>query len=287
MNSWNAILKDVLISPQITQLKQFVKGERDSGKKIYPESKNVFRAFDECPFNDVKVVIVGQDPYHTPGTADGLAFSTKQSQRPKTQEIIFKEIYKDLNIQEFHCMTFEEYFPTNDLTKWAHNGFLLLNTALTVEEGKPNSHQGKGYELIIEKAIRSLVELNDRQIVFLFWGSEAKKYERLIKGKHVFFSASHPSAELYKSKAGFLGCKHFSIVRDILPAMNRNGPVSIDLTHKFDKEKAKQQVRDIYPELANDICKYIDDRLIIHVPVNPLSYEADLKEFELSFSTKY
>jgi uracil-DNA glycosylase len=287
--TWKEVLAPALSSPKMQEAKKFLKKERET-KNIYPDGKSVFRAFDLCTYDNTKVVILGQDPYHTPGTADGLAFSTKQSKTPKSLEIIFKEIYKDLNIQYFHNETFEEFFPTNNLENWANNGFLLLNTSFTVEEGKPNSHANIGWDEVIKQVFKGLNK-KDHQVVFLLWGNEAKKYKGLIdpKSKHIFFEANHPASEIYNpGKGGFYGCRHFSIIRDILPTIDgRNIFQSANLDSCFDSEKAKKLVRENYPKNADSICDYIDKQLIIHVPFNKEIYWDEIRKFEKMISTKY
>jgi uracil-DNA glycosylase len=287
MNNWNEILAPTLQSEKMQEIKTFLKEQRTK-VKIYPEGKNVFRAFDLCPFPKTRVVILGQDPYHTEGTADGLAFSTKQEKRPPSLEIIFKEIYKDLNIQYYYNVTLDEFFPTNNLEKWARNGFLLLNTALTVEEGKPGSHKDLGWEMVTKAVIEALNQRGDT--IFLLWGKEAQKYADFIDAtkKNVFFTAAHPAAELYKEDAGFLGCRHFSIVRDCIPLLEgRNVFPTFGLDACFDKDKAKEIVKVHYPDNAEKLCDYIDKELIIHIPINRDLYWEEIRKFEKNLSTKY
>jgi uracil-DNA glycosylase len=287
-NNWKSILAPVLESAKITELKAFLKKERET-KKIYPEGKDIFRAFDLCPYENTKVVIIGQGPYHTPGTADGIAFSTKQDKRPPSLEVIFKEIYKDLNIQYFQDITFEEFFPSNNLEKWTQMGFLLLNSALTVEEGKPDSHLDIGWQNVIKTAIEGL-NAKEHQVIILLWGKEAKQFEQYVdpKSKNVVFTASHPAAELYKEGAGFYGCRHFSLIRDILPQINGiNIFPTVNLDCCFDKEKAKELIKSFYPMESEKICQYIDKELIIHVPFNKDKYWEEVRKFEKNISTIY
>ena len=287
MNNWNTILAPVLQSDKMQDIKAFLKTERAS-KNIYPEGKDVWRSFDLCPFDNTKVVILGQDPYHTPGTADGLAFSSRQKEIPKSLQIIFKEIYRDMNIQYYHNVTMEEFFPTPNLEKWAKGGILLLNTAFTVEEGKPGSHKDIGWEIVIKAVIEAL---NQRgRTIFLLWGQEAQKYAPMIDltKKNVFFTASHPAAELYKENAGFLGCRHFSIVRDSIPILSGNNLFpTLGLDACFDKEKAKNIVKTHYPKEADRLCDYIDRELIIELPINKDLYWEECNKFEKMLSTKY
>jgi uracil-DNA glycosylase len=287
--TWNEILTPVLSTPRMRELQAFLKSERQN-KKIYPEGKDVFRAFDLCTYEQTKVVILGQDPYPWEGVADGLAFSSRKKEWPKSLEVIFKEIYQDLNIQYFHNVTIEEFFPTADLTNWTKLGILLLNVVLTVEENKSGSHKGKGWELVIEEVFKAL-DKKEHQVIYLLWGRDAQEYQQYIKNpKHVVLTAPHPAAELYKDSNGtdkFTGCRHFSIVRDILPMINKSNIYNqVDLDSCFDKAKAKAIVREHYPIEADKICNYIDKDLILHIPVNRDNYFNYLHEIEAAFSTK-
>lgn len=288
MTNWKSILAPILESKKISELKAFLKDER-SKKNIYPEGKDIFRAFDLCPYEKTKVVIIGQNPYHTPGTADGLAFSTRQDKRPPSLEVIFKEIYRDLNIQYFQDITFEEFFPSNNLEKWTNMGFLLLNSSLTVEEGKPESHLDIGWQDVIKTTVEGL-NSKEHQVIFLLWGKEAKQFEQYVdpKSKNVVFTASHPDTELYIENAGFYGCRHFSLVRDVLPIINGiNIFPTVNLDSAFDKEKAKNIVKSFYPIEAEKICNYIDNELIIHIPLNKEFYWEKVHEFEKNIGTSY
>ena len=144
--TWKEVLAPAMEHPKIIELKKYLKNEREKGIHIYPEGKDIFRAFNLTPFDQVRVVILGQDPYHKAGQADGLSFSTRSEQTPASLRVIFKEIFKDFNVQYFHEESFDSFFPTNNLENWANRGFLLLNTVLTVEENKPGSHKDLGWE---------------------------------------------------------------------------------------------------------------------------------------------
>jgi uracil-DNA glycosylase len=284
--TWNEILGPVLASPKMADVKQFIKEGRLI-KNIYPDGKSVFRAFDMCQYDDTKVVILGQDPYPTEGTADGLAFSSATT-IPGSLQIIFKEIYRDLNIQYFHNITFEEFFPTGNLENWTKMGFLLLNTALTVEEGKPGSHKDIGWEVVTE-AVFDALNKKDHQIIFLLWGNEAKEYEKLVKNpKHICLTAPHPAAELHNPDGPrFSGCRHFSIVRDILATLYPGDAFrSINLDSCFSKEQAKKIIKEHYPIDSQKLCEYIDKDLFINVPVNKEEYFSALRNIEFGFSTK-
>jgi uracil-DNA glycosylase len=288
MTTWSEIFAPVLVLPRIVELKNFVKQERLT-KKIWPLPEDVFRAFDLCSFANTKIVIIGKEPYNTPGTADGLAFSTRAALTPPMLQVIFKEIYQDLNIQYFHDITYEEFFPTNNLEKWAKYGFLLLNSSLTVEEGKPESHIGKGWELIIRAAIEAL---NQKPTVTLLclWGSHARQFAEFVDphSKIVLMEAPHPAAELVKENAGFTHCRHFSIIRDVLPTIEgKNLYKDLCLDAYFDKKHAKELVKECYPLDAEKINYYIDHDLFIHIPVNKEKYYDEMKKIETVLSTKY
>ena len=238
---------------------------------------------------EIKNPGVNKSPYSTKDTADGLAFSTRQEKIPPTLEIIFKEIYKDMNIQYMRNVSFEEFFPTGNLEKWAKGGFLLINSCLTVEEGKPGSHKDIGWDMVLRTAVEALIKKTDHQVIFLLWGNEAKRFAPLITPPHVFFEAAHPAAELHSpGKGGFYGCRHFSIVRDIKPMLSHeNAFRTMNLDSCFDKELAKKIVRENYSLDADKMCEYIDKELMIHVPVNKEAYWKEITKFEDLISTRY
>lgn len=173
--------------------------------EIYPDMKDIFRAFEISNLDDVKVVIFGQDPYYLPGVADGLAFSTKQSKTPASLKNIFKELkneYPDLIIE------------TNDLTSWAQQGVLLVNASLTVMKNMPNSHAYLGWSYVIKEAIEYINE-NRHNVIFLLWGNQAKKFKSLIdEEKHHVLMSAHPSP--LSANNGFFGNNHFKIANQIL-----------------------------------------------------------------------
>lgn len=197
--SWKEHLKDEFEKPYFKELTDFVKKEYTS-KTIYPAPKNIFRAFDLCPFEEVKVVILGQDPYHGPGQANGLCFSVNEDVHlPPSLQNIYKEIQADLNITP----------PTNgNLDDWARQGILLLNATLTVRAHQAGSHQSQGWEQFTDAAVRALSE-NRENIVFLLWGSYAqRKGSHIHPKKHHILKSPHPSP--LSAHRGFFGCKHFS-----------------------------------------------------------------------------
>lgn len=285
--TWKEILAPAMEHPKMVELKKYIKNEREKGIKIYPEGKDTFRAFNLTPYEQARVVILGQDPYHTPGTADGLCFSSRGSKTPPSLRVIFKEIFKDFNIQYFHEENFEEFFPKNNLDNWAKNGFLLLNTVLSVEEGKPGSHKDMGWEVLIDTVFKALNK-REEPVIFLLWGKYAQGYRDRIAEHHIALSAPHPAAELNgQTDPIFSGCGHFSAVRDILPTLKgMNLFKTANLDYCFDKEKAKQIIKESYPLIAEDVCNYIDKEMIIHIPVDRDAYWKYIRNFEKSLSTK-
>lgn len=205
--SWLEILKDEFEKEYMLKLKAFLKEEKEAGYTIYPKSKDIFNAFDKTPFDDVKVVILGQDPYHGPNQANGLAFSVQKGVSiPPSLQNIFKELKA-----EFPEFTMPKY---GDLTKWAEQGVMLLNSTLTVRANQPGSHQKKGWEIFTNKVIQ---EISNRKqnVVFLLWGKFAQAKAELIDAqKHYLLTAAHPSP--YSANNGFFGCNHFLKTNQIL-----------------------------------------------------------------------
>lgn len=203
--SWKLLLIDEFDKPYFKDLIGFVKEEYKS-KEIYPPGKNIFKAFNECTVDDVKVVILGQDPYHTSGVANGLAFSANADQKiPPSLRNIYKEIRSDLQI---------EPPDSPDLSSWAKQGVLLLNATLTVEKGKAGSHQGKGWEEFTDEVIKRLSELTEN-LVFFLWGAYAQKKGLVIdKSKHLIIESPHPSP--FSADKGFFGSKPFSKANEYL-----------------------------------------------------------------------
>jgi uracil-DNA glycosylase len=203
---WTEVLKGENEKPYFRELLSFVESERAKGKKIYPANSEVFSALQLTPFSEVKVVVLGQDPYHGPGQAHGLSFSVKPSvQIPPSLKNIFKELGADVNFQ----------IPsTGYLSNWASQGVLLLNAVLTVEDSKPGSHAGKGWETFTDRVIKELAE-NREHLVFMLWGSHAQKKAQAVDPvKHLVLKAPHPSP--LSAHRGFLGCKHFSQANEYL-----------------------------------------------------------------------
>ncbi|ORU90421.1 MAG: uracil-DNA glycosylase [Cycloclasticus sp. symbiont of Poecilosclerida sp. M] len=204
--SWKPFLDDELEQPYMLVLKEFLRLEKNETKVIYPHSSHWFHALEAAPLPDVKVVILGQDPYHQPHQAHGLCFSVQPDVRiPPSLINIYKELESDLNIpRALHGC----------LVNWAKQGVLLLNSVLTVEYNEANAHQGKGWETFTDKIIRTVAEENEH-VVFLLWGSYAQKKGAFIDAqKHLVLKAPHPSP--LSAHRGFLGCKHFSKTNDYL-----------------------------------------------------------------------
>lgn len=202
---WKQFIDTELTKPYMVELRAKVK-ERRLQTNVYPPSHLTFNAFIQCPYDQVKVVILGQDPYHTPGMAHGLAFSALQGNTPPSLKNIFSEIYTDIFNGNTGGVNVSQH---NDLSQWAHQGVLLLNTVLTVEEGKAKSHAGMGWETFTKTAV-SMVNNHNRKLVFMLWGKDAKEYRKFIDDKkHLVLEADHPASAVY-SEGKWFGNKHFS-----------------------------------------------------------------------------
>lgn len=210
--SWKSLLRDEFSKDYFIDMAERVRGEYKN-KTIYPDSRDIFNAFDSAPVSSVKVVIIGQDPYHGPGQAHGLCFSVPRGiQTPPSLANIYKELHDDLGI---------EIPDHGDLSSWARQGVLLLNSVLTVEEYKANSHKGIGWEKFTESAIERLS--TDREgIVFILWGRQAQDKQRIIDSqKHLVLTSVHPSP--LSAYNGFFGCRHFSKANDYLSGNGTDG----------------------------------------------------------------
>ncbi|MGR3973858.1 MAG: uracil-DNA glycosylase [Candidatus Rhabdochlamydia sp.] len=208
--SWFNQLQAEIEKPYIQQLKNFLQQEMEQGKQIYPPQEQIFHAFLSTPFDEVKVVIIGQDPYHGKGQAHGLSFSVLPHVKiPPSLKNIYKEIESDLGIPAPQ---------TGCLDYLAKQGVLLLNATLTVREGEPKSHHGKGWEQFTDAVVDLLVKKTD-PVVFLLWGASAKEKGQRAKGTHhAVFEAAHPSPY---SATQFLGCKHFSKTNQFLEQVGK------------------------------------------------------------------
>jgi len=215
-DSWRSVLEPVLASPKSRALGGFLKAEEAAGKTIYPPRGTRLSALELTPLDKVKVVILGQDPYHGPGQAHGLSFSVQGGVRvPPSLVNIYKELESDLGLPRA---------AHGNLSQWARQGVLLLNAALTVEDGKPASHQGKGWEEITDAVVAAVAAKTD-PCVFLLWGSHARKKALSVPGlmtsHHLVLTAPHPSP--LSAHSGFLGCKHFSQANAFLESKARGG----------------------------------------------------------------
>lgn len=203
-NSWDLLLKEDFESESYQKLRAFLAAEYRT-RRIYPDMHDIFNALKTTPYEDVKAVILGQDPYHGAGQAHGMCFSVKEGvPAPPSLVNIFKEIETDLGIVN----------TSPYLVPWAKQGVLLLNTVLTVREGQPNSHKDKGWEVLTDSIIRKL-NAREQPIVFILWGGNARSKKSLITNRqHLILECPHPSP--LSAYAGFFGCRHFSKCNDFL-----------------------------------------------------------------------
>ena len=205
--SWKTPLAATFLTPYMANLRYFLAEEKKQGKTIYPPASEYFNALNTTPLSQVKVVILGQDPYHGVGQAHGLCFSVRKGIAiPPSLRNVYRELSTDVNAQ-----------PVNhgDLSAWAQQGVLLLNSVLTVEAGLAASHQGRGWELFTDEVIKVINE-QCQGVVFLLWGSYAqKKGQHIDTQKHLVLKAAHPSP-MAANRGGFFGCKHFSLANAYL-----------------------------------------------------------------------
>ena len=209
-NGWKRIIDEERVKPYFIDLKRFLLDEYEK-YKIYPKKSDIFKTFELTDFSNVKVVILGQDPYHQPSQAHGLCFSVNKGIKvPPSLVNIYKEINSDLGCK----------IPGHgNLTKWAKQGVLLLNTIMSVRESSPMSHSNKGWEIFTDKIIKELND-DDSPKVFLLWGSPSRKKKTLITNpKHLILECAHPSP--LSAYNGFFGCKHFSKTNEFLKKNNR------------------------------------------------------------------
>ena len=212
-DSWKQVLKEEFEKPYFEQIVNFLKTERAAGKTTFPSGPNIFNAFNKTPFDKVKVVILGQDPYHGFGQAHGLSFSVLPGVKiPPSLQNIFKEIKADIGVEN----------PPNfgDLTHWAEQGILLLNAALTVRDGEPMSHAKIGWAQFTDAVIKTISDKKEN-VIFLLWGKFAQDKQVLINtDSHYILKAAHPSP--LSAHNGFFGCKHFSKTNEILVKHGKN-----------------------------------------------------------------
>ena len=209
--SWKENLQSLLKEEYFVALRKRVREfYQDPAVRVYPQPQDLFSAFDNCPFDQVRVVILGQDPYHGPGQAHGLSFSVPEGKRvPPSLDNIFKEIKSDVGTDS----------PEHgNLIRWAKQGVFLLNAILTVEAGRPASHHNIGWEKFTDDVI-GLLSREREHLVFMLWGNYAKQKQGLIdEGRHLVLTAAHPSP--YSAANGFFGCKHFSRANEYLAEHN-------------------------------------------------------------------
>ena len=213
--SWKSVLHDEFEKDYFKKLTDFVRGEYLSGKTIYPEPKNIFNAFNLCAFDDVKVVIIGQDPYHEPGQAHGLCFSVQSGvDFPPSLQNIYKEIESDIG---------HKSITNGDLTDWARQGVLLLNSTLTVRAHDAASHAGHGWEQFTDAVINAVAK-NKKHIVYMLWGSFAQKKAEIVnKNENLVLTSVHPSP--LSAYRGFFGNHHFSQANEYL-VQNGESPIN-------------------------------------------------------------
>ncbi|NBX18575.1 MAG: uracil-DNA glycosylase [Proteobacteria bacterium] len=208
---WKKVLGEIFLRPEFAELSSFLEAEYSAGKMVFPDRKNLFRAFSLVRFEDVKVVLLGQDPYHGEGQANGLAFAVNDGLKtPPSLKNIFKELNADLNA----------YLGSKtSLEGWAQQGVLLLNTVLTVRAHEAFSHRGQGWEKFTEAVIKAMNN-HPNPLVFILWGGPAQQKESLVTDKrHLILKAAHPSP--LSAHRGFLGCRHFSTANSFLARTGR------------------------------------------------------------------
>ena len=205
-DSWKSFINFETKKPYFKKIKDHLISDNAEGKIVLPEPKNFFRAFDLCELNNLKVVIIGQDPYHTPGVPNGLAFSVNKNQKlPPSLINIFRELESDLGVKNY----------IGDLSAWSRQGVLLLNTCLSVCAGLPASHSNIGWENFTNAAIEEIQK--KKNIIFLLWGKHAQQKKAFIQEDNFILEAAHPSP--LSANNGFFGCNHFSKTNNLLTSL--------------------------------------------------------------------
>ena len=208
---WKEILREEFSKPYFEELTSFVRGEYGSGV-VYPAGRNIFRAFDCCPFENIKVVIIGQDPYHGPGQANGLCFSVGEG-------VPFPPSLRNI-LQEVHTDVGAPIPASGELERWAEQGVLLLNAVLTVRAHEAASHAGRGWERFTDAVVKAIAERKEG-VVYMLWGSYAQKKGAIADpAKNLILKAVHPSP--LSAYRGFMGCKHFSAANDYLASIGKD-----------------------------------------------------------------
>ena len=204
--TWKSFINFETKKPYFKKIKDHLISDNAEGKIVLPEPKNFFRAFDLCELNKVKVIIIGQDPYHTPGVPNGLAFSVNKNQKlPPSLINIFRELESDLGIKN----------SSGDLSAWSRQGVLLLNTSLSVCAGLPASHSNIGWENFTNAVIEEIQK--KKNMIFLLWGKHAQQKKALIQENNFILEAAHPSP--LSANNGFFGCNHFSKINNLLTSL--------------------------------------------------------------------
>ena len=204
--TWKSFINFETKKPYFKKIKDHLISDNAEGKIVLPEPKNFFRAFDLCGLNEVKVIIIGQDPYHTPGVPNGLAFSVNKNQKlPPSLINIFRELESDLGIKN----------SSGDLSAWSRQGVLLLNTSLSVCAGLPASHSNIGWENFTNAVIEEIQK--KKNMIFLLWGKHAQQKKALIQENNFILEAAHPSP--MSANNGFFGCNHFSKINNLLTSL--------------------------------------------------------------------
>ena len=221
-NDWDGILTDEFRSEYYLRLREFLKLEYER-HTVYPSMHDIFNALKLAAYSDIKAVILGQDPYHGLGQAHGLCFSVREGISPPPSLVnIFKEIISDVGTADVAASAAAAKSMKSDLTDWARQGVLLLNTTLTVRAGEPMSHAGQGWETFTDKVI-SLLNEREKPVIFMLWGAHAQGKVKLITNpQHYILKAPHPSP--LSAHRGFLGCKHFSQANELLENLG-NSPI--------------------------------------------------------------
>ena len=204
--TWKSFINFETKKPYFKKIKDHLISDNAEGKIVLPEPKNFFRAFDLCELNKVKVIIIGQDPYHTPGVPNGLAFSVNKNQKlPPSLINIFRELESDLGVKN----------SSGDLSAWSRQGVLLLNTSLSVCAGLPASHANIGWENFTNAVIEEIQK--KKNMIFLLWGKHAQQKKALIQENNFILEAAHPSP--LSANNGFFGCNHFSKINNLLTSL--------------------------------------------------------------------
>ena len=210
-DSWKEILKEEFSKEYFVRLVNLLKEEKGAGKTIYPKGSHIFNAFNTTPFDDLKVVILGQDPYHGPGQAHGLSFSVPDGiSLPPSLQNIYKELQNDLGVEPKR---------SGNLEHWAKQGVFLLNAVLTVRAGEPTSHSNIGWTTFTDAVIKAISD-NKEGVIFMLWGNFARSKKELIDtSRHYVLEASHPSP---LARGAFFGCKHFSRCNELLAKLGKS-----------------------------------------------------------------